>query len=175
MRYLPLYIHRFPLCAPRRLQEAQQLHRRYRKYEEIDNVPDRLRWLRYSKGLTQSEVAQRMGITRVMYGNIESGITQHIPAELVDKLAAFYQVPQSDFPDAFRQFLSDGQAQCIRAYRDSLGMSQKQFARYANIPLTSLRAWESGQKIISRQSWEKYFQVFFAKSQNLRQNNIEMS
>lgn len=158
MRNAPLYIHSFPLCAPRKLLEAQQFHQRYHKYGEIDNVPDRLRWLRCSKGLTQSEVAQRMGITRVTYGNIESGITQHIPAELVDKLAAYYQVPPSDFLDAFRQFLSDGQAKRIQTYRSSLGMGIAAFSRHTGIPISSLRAWESGRKTISRQSWERYFE-----------------
>lgn len=137
--------------------EATQFNQRYRRYEEIQNVPDRLRWCRHSRGLTQSEVAQLMGITRVVYGNIESGTTQHIPAELADKLAALYGVPRSDLWDEFSAFLSDGQAERIRAYRSRMGMGRKEFSGYTGIPLSSLREWESGRKLISRKCWERYF------------------
>lgn len=46
VRYVPLYIHSFPLSAPGKL-------RRPGWYEDIDNIPDRLRWRRHSRGLTQ--------------------------------------------------------------------------------------------------------------------------
>ena len=50
----PLYIHSFVLCAPPKIQEAIQFNQRYRRYEEIQNVPDRLRWIRHSRGLLQA-------------------------------------------------------------------------------------------------------------------------
>ena len=48
VRYAPLFIHSFVLCAPRKILEATQFNQRYRRYEEIDNVPDRFRWCRHS-------------------------------------------------------------------------------------------------------------------------------
>ena len=42
VRYAPLFIHSFVLCAPRKILEATQFNQRYRRYEEIDNVSDRL-------------------------------------------------------------------------------------------------------------------------------------
>ena len=36
-------------------------------YEEIDNVPDRLRWCRQSRGLMQTEVADRVGMSHNVY------------------------------------------------------------------------------------------------------------
>ena len=45
VRYASLFIHSFVLCAPRKILEATQFNQRYRRYEEIDNVPDRLRCL----------------------------------------------------------------------------------------------------------------------------------
>ena len=43
VRYAPLFLHSFRLIAPRKLLEAQQLNRRYHRYEEINNVQDRIR------------------------------------------------------------------------------------------------------------------------------------
>ena len=49
--------------------------RKYRRYEEIENIPDRLRWLRHSKGLMQAEAAAVAGVSRNVYINLETGVT----------------------------------------------------------------------------------------------------
>jgi len=127
VRYAPLLIHHFALCVPRKILDATKFQQRYHKYEEIENIPDRLRWCRYSRGLTQAEVAQ------------------------------LYRLPVKDFMDAYNRFLYRGQADCTHRYRAETGLGQKAFARKTGIPYRSLQAWESGKKTVSRQSWEKYF------------------
>ena len=92
-----------------------------------------------------------------MYKSIEEGFTQYISQELTQKLAQFYDVPVTDLQDEFNRFLCDGQANRICAYRKSLGLGKKPFARAMGIPIRSLQEWESGRKTISYKSWEKYF------------------
>ena len=137
--------------------EATQFNQRYRRYEEIDNVADRLRWCRHSRGLTQEDVADKMGMTHSVYKAIEESFTQHIEPEKVDRLAQFYGVPVTDFLDEFNHFIYDGQAVRIRAYRESFGLGKKPFARKMGIPIRSLQAWERGGKTVSYRSWERYF------------------
>lgn len=158
VRFVPLYIHSFRLCAPHKILEATMMNQTYRSYEEIAAIPDRLRWLRHSKGLTQREAAQIAGVSRSVYIDIECGITRRLPGCLVLNLPKFYGVPASDFLDEYNQFLFDGQAQRIRAYRKKLGMGRKPFCRYTGIPLSSLRGWEDGKKEVSFKCWEMYFQ-----------------
>lgn len=137
--------------------EAAQFNQRYRRYEEIDNVPDRLRWCRHSKGLKQAEVAKIAGVTRAIYIDIECGTTQHIPLEMVQCLAEFYDAPVTDFLDEYNRFLYDGQRKRIRVYRESLGIGKKAFARKLGIPIRCLQEWENDRKAISKKSWEQYF------------------
>ena len=155
--YGTLYIHSFPLCVPRKILEADRFIRRYHSYAEIQNIPDRLRWLRHSRGLTQTELAQRTEIHDSVYKAIEAGAAQRIPQEAVERLAQFYSVPVTDFLDEFNRFLYDGQAKRILAYRGKLGMGRKTFARHTGIPLSSLRCWEENRKVVSRKCWEMYF------------------
>lgn len=157
MRYLPLYILSFPLCSPKRILDAQLFFRKYRRYEEIENIPDRLRWLRHSKGLMQREAAQIAGVSRSVYIDIECGITRRLPGCLVLNLSHFYGVPVSDFLDEYNRFLFDGQAKRIKDYRKKLGMGRKPFCRHTGIPLSSLRGWEDGKKEVSFKCWEMYF------------------
>ena len=157
VRFAPLYIHSFRLCAPHKILEATMMNQTYHSYEEITPIPDRLRWLRHSKGLMQREAAQIACVSRSVYIEIECGITRHLPGCLILNLSQLYGVPISDFLDEYNQFLYDGQAQRIRAYRKKLGMGRKPFCRYTGIPLSSLRGWEDGKKEVSFKCWEMYF------------------
>ena len=155
--YAPQIIHGFVLCALRKILEATQFNRRYRRYEEIDNVPDRLRWCRHSKELMQMEAADKAGMANSVYKAIEEEFTQHMEPEQVERPARFYGVPVTDFLDEFNHFLHDGQAVRIRAYRESFGMGKKPFARKMGIPVRCLQEWESGRKVISIKCWERHF------------------
>ena len=157
VRYAPLYIHSFVLCAPRKILEATQFNQRYRRYEDIQNVPDRLRWLRHSRGLIQTEVAAKISMSRHTYMNIEEGITRQIPQQMRERLAQFYGVPAMDFIDEFTQFIEDGQAVRIRAIRTQTGLTRRAYAEQMGIPVRSLEVWENEKKAISYKSWEKYF------------------
>lgn len=149
VRYSPLYIHSFSLSAPRRLPQG--------RYEEIENVSDKLRWLRAHRDVPKETVADQVGLTLRAYRDLEAGTTQHIQPETLKGLADYYGVPITDLLDEYHQFLYDGQAYRIRTYRESLGMQKKCFARTYGIPIRSLQVWENGKKVISRQCWERYF------------------
>ena len=100
----------------------------------------------------QTEVAQRIGMSDSAYKAIEAGVTQHIAKEVVEKLAQFYQLPVTDFLDEFNRFLYDGQAERIQAYRKTLGLGRKPYARAMGIPRKCLQEWERGRKTIRRKS-----------------------
>ena len=85
VRYAPLCIHTFQLIAPRKLLEAQLFNQQYHSYEEIKNVPDRLRWCRHHMGLMQKEVAERIGVSREHYIDFEMGNVDYYPKEIVDR------------------------------------------------------------------------------------------
>lgn len=157
VRYAPLYIHRFRLVSPRKLLEAQMLNQQYHSYEEIESIPDRLRWCRHHLGLMQKEVAEQIGISRNQYIEYETGVVDCFPKAVVDKLAALYQIPVEDLLDEFNRFLYYGQGQAIRRHRESLGLGKKPYARFLKLELNSLRTWEAEKKRITKNSWEKYF------------------
>ena len=157
VRYAPLCIHSFRLIAPRKLLEAQMLNQEYHSYKEIKKVQDRLRWCRHQKGLMQKEVAERIGITRNVYVHLESGEVDWFPKEIADKLAALFEIPVEDLLDDYNRFLYQGQGKLIRAYRESLGLEKKPFARLIGITPSLLRDWELERKRMFKDSWEKHF------------------
>ena len=67
MQYAPLYILSFRVTVSKKLSEAFSLNQLYRCYEDINSIPDRLRWRRHELGLLQKEVATKIGVTRAAY------------------------------------------------------------------------------------------------------------
>ena len=55
------FLHQFQLVALHNLLGIQRFIRQCHNYEEIDNVPDRLRWCRLHLGPLQREVVERVG------------------------------------------------------------------------------------------------------------------
>lgn len=155
VRYAPLYVRSFPLCTPRKLMDAQRILDR--SYDQLETVPDRLRWCRHRLGLMQKEVADRAGISRSVYIQLETGACDVYPIPILDKLAALYNIPVADLLDDYNRFLYLGQARLIRAHRQSLGLGKKPYARYMGISPTSLRLWEAEKKRVTKTTWEKYF------------------
>lgn len=98
-----------------------------------------------------------MSITTPFYIDMETGACEHIPAAVIDKLAKLYGVPVSNLLDGYNRFLYEGQARQIQALRQRAGLSRAAFARKTGISESSLRAWETETKTISKKCWERYF------------------
>ena len=157
VRYAPLFLHSFRLIAPRKMLEAQQLNRRYHRYEEINNVQDRIRWCRHRMGLMQKEVAELIGLSRQDYMAYEVGYYDYYPKDVVDKLAALFEIPVEDLLDDYNRFLRYGQGKAIQEYREQNGLKKKQLARLLKLEPHTLLIWETEQKRMIKGSWEKYF------------------
>ena len=157
VRYAPLYIHRFPLCAPRKLLEATSLNRQYQRYEQIQTVPDRLRWLRHSRGLMQREVAVIAGVSRSVYIDLETGAAKQMPAGVADKLAHFYGVPVAELLDDYSRFLLNDPTAQLRQRRMESSLTREGFAQQLGTSLSNLERWETGKCTISYKCWERFF------------------
>lgn len=161
VHYAPLYIHSFRLIAPRRLLQIQSFQKYYQEYGNIETIQERLRWLRYQKGLMQEEVAAFLGIPLVRYKTLEYGCVDYIAKPLVDKLSALYNIAPCDFLDGYSLFLYHGQGKQLRAYRQQYGLSRAAFAKQIHASLSSLSCWETDKKRMHRIQWEKYFKDLF--------------
>lgn len=113
-------------------------------------------------GLMQRDIADRIGISRSHYMDLETGAVDYYPKEVVDKLAALFGIPAADLLDDFSRFLYYGQSKAIREHRERLGLQKKPCARLFHMAPQSLRAWESEKKQIFKASWEKYFKGVIA-------------
>ena len=99
---------------------------------DYGSIRKNIRELRSKLGLSQKEMAERMGVSRVAYSNLERGVTSLRPAVL-EKIAAIGGIPMEELmlgyvPDEgvthLREELTreygDERARLIKAYEDEI-------------------------------------------------------
>ena len=158
VRLLPIYIMAIRPKKAKKLSTAIALNGQRQRYEDLRTVPERLRYCRQQKELLQREVAEKNGVTKAVYADLEQNKTDVYDPAVMDKLATLYQVPVSDLTDGYNRFLQSGQGQVIRNLRASLGLSYEQLAERLHTSVRNIRVWESEKKCVSKEMWEKCFQ-----------------
>ena len=71
VKVAPLQILQFPVVLPHKFQDAERFNLQFSDFSEISETADKLRWLRYQKGLRQRDVADYAGIDRSTYVHYE--------------------------------------------------------------------------------------------------------
>ncbi len=153
--YAPIYIHSFRLVQPHTLVEAEKFNIRYTDVSQIDNIPNRLRWYRYRKGLLQREVADCVGMDYGTYRSYEEIGRDHYPIEYMKKIAQLFEIPLEELLDEYNLFLYHGQGQQLRAMRAARNMTQSEYAQRLGVPLGNLKEWEIEQVRISKSTWQR--------------------
>lgn len=155
--FAPLYVHSFSRIAPKKRMEAERFNGQYQRYEDIETIPDRLRWCRHHLGLMQREAAERAGISRMVYIEMEQGALDCFEKNVVDKLAELFGVSPFDLLDDYNRFLYLGQGKMARECRERLGLNRKDFARFVGTVENSVYCWETEKKRMTKPSWERYY------------------
>lgn len=157
IKVAPLWILQFPVMLPHKFQDAEKFNLQFSDFAKITETADKLRWLRYQKGLRQRDVANYAGIDRSTYVRYEEYGKDLYPLEQMEKIAQLFEMPVDVLLDDYNLFLRNGQGNQIKSIRMKLGLSQRQYADKLGVSLGNLKQWEQNRKQIFKSTWEKYF------------------
>ena len=93
LKVAPLQILQFPVVLPHKFQDAEKFNLQFSDFSEITETADKLRWLRYQKGLRQRDVADYAGIDRSTYVHYEEYGKDLYPPKHMEKIAQLFEVP----------------------------------------------------------------------------------
>ena len=157
VKVAPLQILQFPVILPHKFQDAGKFNLQFSDFSEITETADKLRWLRYQKGLRQRDVADYAGIYRSTYIHYEEYGKDFYSPKHMEKIAQLFEVPVERLLDDYNLFLRNGQGKQIKAIRMKLGLTQREYADRLGISLCNLKQWEQNRKQLFKSTWEKYF------------------
>ena len=93
VKVAPLQILQFLVVLPHKFQDAEKFNLQFPDFSEITETADKLRWLRYQKGLRQRDVADYAGIDRSTYVHYGEYGKDLYPPEHMEKIAQLFEVP----------------------------------------------------------------------------------
>ena len=157
VKVAPLQILQFPVILPHKFQDAEKFNLQFSDFSEITETADKLRWLRYQKGLRQRDVADYAGIYRSTYIHYEEYGKDFYSPKHMERIAQLFEVPVERLLDDYNLFLRNGQGKQIKAIRMKLGLTQREYADRLGISLCNLKQWEQNRKQLFKSTWEKYF------------------
>lgn len=130
VKVAPLQILQFPVILPHKFQDAEKFNLQFSDFSEITETADKLRWLRYQKGLRQRDVADYAGIYRSTYIHYEEYGKDFYSPKHMEKIAQLFEVPVERLLDDYNLFLRNGQGKQIKAIRMKLGLTQREYSLY---------------------------------------------
>lgn len=157
VKVAPLQILQFPVILPHKYQDAEKFNLQFSDFSEITETADKLRWLRYQKGLRQRDVADYAGIYRSTYIHYEEYGKDFYSPKHMERIAQLFEIPVERLLDDYNLFLRNGQGKQIKAIRMKLGLTQREYADRLGISLCNLKQWEQNRKQLFKSTWEKYF------------------
>ena len=157
VKVAPLQIVQFPVILPHKFQDAEKFNLQFSDFSEITETADKLRWLRYQKGLRQRDVADYAGIYRSTYIHYEEYGKDFYSPKHMEKIAQLFEDPVERLLDDYNLFLRNGQGKQIKTIRMKLGLTQREYADRLGISLCNLKQWEQNRKQLFKSTWEKYF------------------
>ena len=157
LKVAPLQILKFPVVLPHKFLDAEKFNLRFSDASEITEIADKLRRLRYQKGLRQRDIADYAGIYRSTYIHYEEYGKDFYSPKHMEKIAQLFEVPVETLLDDYNLFLRKGQGEQIKTIRMKLGLTQREYADKLGVSLGSLKQWEQNRKQIFKSTWEKYF------------------
>ncbi len=110
--------------------------------EKLVTVSDKLKWYRINNGLLQRDMAIAMEVDRTTYSRYEENILKAYPLNKLSKVAKLFKIDVTKLLDDYNLFLYRGQGEQIKRLRESLKLTQSEFAKYIGVPLGTLKKWE---------------------------------
>ena len=147
------------LVAERHLiiRSDKQVAYAHQPYSSLQSVPDRIRWLRLQRRLTQKEAAEMVGIGRANYVDYETGTIERFDPAVIKRIAELYEVPVTDLLDHYNAFLMSGQGEQVQQWRTSLGKNYKEMGEYLGVATSNVISWEREEKIMTKKLYERCF------------------
>ncbi len=125
----------------------------FKSTQDVQEFAERVRFYRLNQGLSQDELAQQVGISRVYLSQIERGQATNLSWKIIDKLAEFlgiallsknHNLPQSllDFQKEYQIADADVEMLSTLQFRGKKPQSVDQWHMLYNIIKASSETWK---------------------------------
>lgn len=128
--------------------------RKLSKIKKDKSFGNRLKYHRIKKGLTQTELANRLNISRDVILNLENKDKQLYNVKIIkDILSIIDEDKKIEINDDYLNFVLNNPGQKIRLYREKYNLNKNEFAQLIGVSRKTVRCWENESNVISKDNY----------------------
>ena len=157
--YAVIYVHSVLFYLPSRCTIAGRYNLLYKTPEQLDTVPQKIRYYRHKHLLHQEDVAKRIDLSRKRYILFEAERHDYYPIEVLEKLARVYHIPIENLMDDYHLFLYQEPGKVIKQFRKKQHYTQQQLADMMGVWKSTVRNWEGGRCRITKENYTKFMEL----------------
>lgn len=125
------------------------------------SIGSQIKYFRELKGITQEELGTVVRMSKFTIQRIENKEIQLVNFELLDKLIDYLGIQDKiRYEDEYIKFIKNNPIALIKDYRKRNNLTQYQLSKLLNVGDGTVKQWETGRCVISRNSYEKIKQLF---------------
>lgn len=142
------------------MRPAERFLRMNPNPEELKRTADKIRYYRYKKGVLIADLASYASLDRKTMSHYECPERKNYSISSLKCIAEYLEVPVTALLDDYTRFIYQGQGRQLKEYRKSHSIRQIDLARQLHVSKTSIQKWESEKKRISKDTFDKLYQLF---------------
>lgn len=130
----------------------------YNKTDSVSSIGDYIKQLRISKGMTQEELGEIIGVKKAAVQKWESGLVQNLKRNTIKQLAEYFNVPPASFidspttevaPNNYNPLEYRSSSDVVKYLRESKNMTRAEFASVLHCTEKTIKNIEEGHKLVS--------------------------
>lgn len=131
----------------------------YNKTDSVSSIGDYIKQLRISKGITQEELGEIIGVKKAAVQKWESGLVQNLKRNTIIQLAEYFNVPPASFidssiddaisPSNYNPLEYRSSSDVVKYLRESKNMTRAEFASVLHCTEKTIKNIEEGHKLVS--------------------------
>lgn len=160
IKYAPLYIHTFRFTKKKKNTKVEKNNK------VLNTIAEKLRYYREKENLTQDDIANYVGISRVTYCRYEKGVNKY-PFKVMLMLAERFEVDLDELLDDYRKFIYNQQGEKIKEIRKDLGgIKRYELSSILDVNDNVIKRCEEDKSYLTRDVYDRLMNLYYNYIEN---------
>ena len=155
-----MYIHTFRFTKKKKNTKVEKNNK------VLNTIAEKLRYYREKENLTQDDIANYVGISRVTYCRYEKGVNKY-PFKVMLMLAERFEVDLDELLDDYHKFIYNQQGEKIKEIRKDLGgIKRYELSSILDVNDNVIKRCEEDKSYLTRDVYDRLMNLYYNYIEN---------
>lgn len=125
-----------------------------------NNIGKQIAYYRKSKGLTQTQLAEKLNISKSYINAYENRELRLVNVEFLKRVFEVLEINNKIKLPQYEGFILNNQSEKLKEILKENNLNYKQFSKTINVDYSNVKKWLKGQAIMSKTSYNKIRNIY---------------